>query len=248
MSTDLVSLKVLIVLRSASDRELLRRGAGLASVPAEVFEADGAAAAEPVLAKGGIDLVLLCAGLPAAEKTGVSKAARAAKERPFIIVVGEDGDGADVDGRVSKPVTADEAQSIVDRCMRTRIPARVLVVDDSATMRGIVRKILSASKFPLEIAEADEGVKALQELRGGGFDIVFLDYNMPGLDGFETLSELRREHPNVVAVMMTSLDSETFADRAQQAGAAFLKKPFFPADIDAVLYRFYRVDAPPRAA
>ncbi len=248
MNGELLSLQVLLVFRSPSERELLRQGAGLASVPAEVADADGAASAETLLAKGGVDLVLLDAALPAAEKAGVCKAARGAKNKPFTISVGRDSDGADVDGSVNKPVTAEEAQSIVDRCIRTRIPARVLVVDDSATMRGIVRKILSASKFPLEIAEVDEGVKALKELKNGSFDIVFLDYNMPGLNGIETLSELRREHPHVATVMMTSTDSENFADRAYKAGAAaFLKKPFFPADIDAVLYRHYKLDAPPRA-
>lgn len=249
MSSELISLRVLVVSRSAAERELLRHGAGLASVPAEVVEGDSAATAAVLLAEGGIDLVLLDAGLPAAEKVSVCMAARASSNRPFIIAVGRDGEGADVDGRVSKPATGDEAQTIVDRCIRTRVPARVLVVDDSATMRSIVRKILSAGKFPLEIAEVEEGIKALKLLKEGSFDIVFLDYNMPGLNGFETLSELRREHPRVVAVIMTSTDNESFAARAREAGAAaFLKKPFFPADIDAVLYRYYKIDPPPRSA
>ncbi|MEX0751301.1 MAG: response regulator [Xanthobacteraceae bacterium] len=248
MSSDLISLKVLIVMRSASERELLRQGAGLATVPAEVVEADGAANAKALLAGAGIDLVLLDAGLPAADKAIVCAAARAAGGKPFIVGIGREGELADVDGRVNKPATADEAQATVDCCIRTRIPARVLVVDDSPTMRAIVRKILTASKFPLEIVEVDEGIKALKQLKEGSFDIVFLDYNMPGLNGFETLSELRREHPHVVAVMISSTDKEDFADQARQAGAAaFLKKPFFPADIDAVLYRYYQIEAPPRA-
>lgn len=249
MTGDLIFLKILLVFRSAADCDLLRQGAGLVSVPIEVLKAESVAAAQSHLSKGGIDLVLVDATLSKAEKDGVCEAAHAAEERPFVIVIGEDGDGSDVDGSISKPATAHEARATVDRCVRTRIPARVLVVDDSATMRGIVRKILSASKFPLEVAEVDEGVKALQELRNGAFDIVFLDYNMPGLNGLEILSELRREHPRVIAVLMTSADDENFANRAHQAGAAaFLKKPFFPADIDAVLYRFYKLDAPPPKA
>lgn len=245
MNSDLISLQILLVFPSASERELLRQGAGLASVPAEVVEADGAASAGPLLAKGSIDLVLLDAGLPVAEKAGICKAARAAKERPFVIAMGKES-GVEVDGVIGKPATADEARSIVDCCIRTRVPAQVLVVDDSTPMRGIVRKILSAGKFPVEIAEADEGTKALEELRNGNFDVVFLDYNMPGRDGFETLSALRQEHPDVTVVMMTSTDTPDFADRSRQAGVAFLKKPFFPADIDAVLYRHYNI-APPRA-
>jgi DNA-binding response OmpR family regulator len=247
MGVELISLHILVIFRSPAERELLRQGAGMASVPTEVIEADGAASAELLLAKGSIDLVLLDAGLPAAEKASICTAARLAKGRPFVIAVGKESDGAGVDGSIGRPATADEAQSIVDCCIRTRVPAQVLVVDDSATMRSIVRKILSASKFPVEIAEAEEGIKALQQLREGSFDIVFLDYNMPGLNGFETLSELRREHPHVAVVIMTSTDNQAFADRARQAGAAFLKKPFFPADIDAVLYAFYKLAAPRKA-
>jgi CheY-like chemotaxis protein len=86
-------------------------------------------------------------------------------------------------------------------------------------------------------------------MRAKSFDIVFLDYNMPGLNGFETLSELKREFPKAQVVIMTSTDNESFADRARQAGAvAFLKKPFFPADIDAVLYKFFKLKPPPRQA
>lgn len=219
----------------------------MAAMPAEVIEADGAATAEQLLAQRSIDLVLLDAGLPAAEKAAICKAARNAKQRPFVIAIGTESDGADVDTSMAKPATVEEARLIIDRCVSTRVPARVMVVDDSATMRSIVRKTLLASKFPLQIAEADEGTKALEELRNGKFDIVFLDYNMPGLNGFETLSELRREHPTLAVVIMTSTDNEAFAGRARQAGAAFLKKPFFPADIDAVLYRFYKLDRPRRA-
>lgn len=246
MNTDIISLRLLLVTPAASLRTLLRQGAGQASVPAEVMEANGAAAADPWLS-GGIDLVLLDGGLPAAEKFAVCRAARAAKERPFVIVVGKERDGVEVDGSVRRPSTAEEAKKTVDGCIRARLPTRALIVDHSSTMRGIVRKILSASKFPLEVAETGDSLKALQELRDGCFDIVFLDNNMPGLDGFEILSELRRLQSPVAVVMMTSAENPDVAGRAQMTGAAaFLKKPFFPADIDAVLYRLYEIDAPAR--
>jgi CheY-like chemotaxis protein len=245
--SELITLQLLIVFRTDADRELLRRGAGLASVPAEVVEADNAAAAKSLLASGGIDIVLVEAALPAADKAVVSQAARKAPGSPFVVIVGTDTDSTDADGFIARPRTVLQAQSVIDRSIRVRIPRRVLVVDDSAPMRGIVRKILSASKFPLEIAEAGEGVQALEELRGGAFDIVFLDCNMPGLDGFGTLAELKQTHRDVMVVMMTSVDDKTFADRAREAGAAaFLTKPFFPSDIDAVLYRFYQMEGPAR--
>jgi CheY-like chemotaxis protein len=245
-AADLVSLRVLLVSPAPSLRALLRQGAGQASVPAEVMEADGVAAAELLIARGS-DLLLLDGSMPPAEKAAICRAARTAKERPFVIAIGKDSGGAEIDGMVRKPITVEEAQKILDGCIRSRLPTRALIVDDSPTMRGIVRKILSASKFPLAVAETYDGLKALEQLREGSFDIVFLDYNMPGLDGFKILAEIRRLLPSVAVVMMTSTDNASTAERAQMGGAAaFLKKPFFPADIDAVLYRYYKIDAPAR--
>jgi CheY-like chemotaxis protein len=119
----------------------------------------------------------------------------------------------------------------------------VLVVDDSSTMRSIVRKILTATRFPLEVTEVAQGVEAIELARTAAFDIVFLDYNMPGFSGLETMAEFRREKRRVTFVLMTSTQDDALADRARAQGAAFLKKPFFPADIEAVLCDFYGLRA-----
>jgi CheY-like chemotaxis protein len=111
-------------------------------------------------------------------------------------------------------------------------------------MRSIVRKLLGGSRFATEIAEAEEGIDALKQIASGKFDIVFLDYNMPGLNGVETLSEIKRQHPRVKVVIMTSMPDETVAEKAKAAGAAaFLKKPFYLADIEAVLYSVHGLRA-----
>jgi DNA-binding NtrC family response regulator len=127
--------------------------------------------------------------------------------------------------------------------MRVRLPSHVLIVDDSATMRSIVRKTLASTRFPLEVSEAEEGFTALKLVREAEFHIVFLDYNMPDFSGLETLAEFNREQRRVNVVMMTSTPSAELADRARSLGAAFLKKPFFPADIEAVLSSFYGLRA-----
>ncbi len=127
--------------------------------------------------------------------------------------------------------------------MRVRLPSRVLVVDDSSTMRSIVRKTLAATRFPLDVSEADEGFAALKLVREGDFHIVFLDHNMPGFSGLETLAEFKREKRRVSVVMISSAQDEKLAERARDLGAAFLKKPFFPADIEAVLCGFYGLRA-----
>ena len=119
-------------------------------------------------------------------------------------------------------------------------PTRVLIVDDSDTLRGIVRKILAASRFELDVHEAADSTAALVQLRNGGFGMVFLDYNMPGLNGADILLGIKRENPNVAIVMMSSALNRGASGRPHLSGAlGFLKKPFYPADVDAVLKRYY---------
>ena len=242
MSDDLVSLRLLAVCAAAQDRELLRQGAILVSVPIDVIEAESAVAAAEYLHGGDIDLMLLDTTLPEAMKVSLIATAKTLAKPPFIILLAGVGGTvtAGADAVVAKPRDSDEAQKLAQRCIRVRVPSRVLIVDDSSTMRTIVRKILAASKFPLEVVEVGEGTAALGLVQRGGIDVVFLDYNMPGLDGLTTLKEIKRMQPELEVVIISSTDDTALAAKAREAGAAaFLRKPFYPSDIDAVLRAYY---------
>jgi len=173
-------------------------------------------------------------------------AARTAPARPFtVLLAAPNGDAPPfvTDALAAKPDDLAQARRLIERSIRVRLPSRALIVDDSPTMRSIVRKLLSATRFPLEVSEADEGFAALKRVGQAGIDLVFLDYNMPGLSGIETLAEFKREKRRVDVVIMTSASDEALPDRAREYGAAFLKKPFYPADIEAVLCRYYGLRA-----
>jgi CheY-like chemotaxis protein len=129
---------------------------------------------------------------------------------------------------------------VVERLIRCCIPARVLIVDDSGTMRSIVRKVLGASRYTFDVGEASNGHEAITELKNGAFDVVILDYNMPGLNGLEILRAIRKLEMRLGVVMMTTTVDDTIARAAIAEGAAgFLKKPFYPADIDQLLDRYF---------
>jgi CheY-like chemotaxis protein len=251
MSDDLlISLRILLFSGSAAERDLLRSGAVTAFVPVELVEAEGSAAARAKIADYAIDIVFADTSIPAAERAAFIAQARSMEQKPFVLLVAATVEEARVlanegaDSVVMKPANADEAKALIERCARLRLPNRVLVVDDSLTMRSIVRKILVASRFRLDLAEAQEGVDALRQIASGKFDLVFLDYNMPGLNGVETLSEIKRQCPDLHVVIMTSTADEGVAERARRAGAvAFLKKPFYPADIDTILHRIFGLQA-----
>lgn len=242
MSGDILSVRILLACGSDDDREVMRQGATRVSLPLEICEAESPGKAGGLLDAGDIDIVFIDAALPPADQAGLIKAARAAGNDPLVIllVTGAGGIPSAADATAPKPRHASEAGILLNRVSHARIPCRALVVDDSSTMRSIVKKILAASRFNLDIAEADDGAKGLDQVRAGGIDVVFLDYNMPGLNGLATLAELKRAKPDVDVVIMTSAQDMAIADRALRAGAsAFLQKPFYPADIDAVLYARY---------
>jgi CheY-like chemotaxis protein len=250
MSGDLISVRILAAFGSAWDRDLLRQAAIMSPLLIDVVDAENVSAARNLLLADELDVVFLDAAAP--DLTPFITAARSARQPPFVILVASAAGGAKelesadatADGVVTKPAGVEQARALIDRCIRLRLPSRVLLVDDSATQRRIVRKLLTGIRFPLDVAEAGDGIEALKRLAAGKFDFVFLDYKMPGLNGLQTLSEIKRRYPLVQVVLMTSVRDDTIARRARTAGAAaFLRRPFYPADIDAVLHSIYGLRA-----
>ncbi len=246
MSDDLVTLRMLLVAAGRPHQDLWREGVALASVPID-FEAANAAAAKAALRKGGVDICVLDAELDDADMASVIKVARVAESAPLVFVSAPSGNVRpdNIDGALTKPANADDARKVVEICIRAKMPTPVLIVDDSDTMRSIVRKILAASRFDLDIHEAEDGSAALEQLRKGKFGVVFLDYGMPALNGADILLGIKRESPNVAIVMMTPALRRGASGRPHLSGAlAFLKKPFYPADVDAVLRRYFGLHVP----
>jgi len=242
MADDLLSLRMLIVAAASLQRDFWQAGVAMASLPVEFLTAEDSAGATSLLNKIGADICVIDGALPERDRAAIIAAARNVQPAPLLFASVAPGVKRpnDVDVVLARPKSADEACKLVELCLRAKIPTRVLIVDDSSTMRSIVRKILSASRFALQLHEVTEGATALEQLSNGKFDLVFLDYNMPGLNGIETLSQIKRTTPKVSVVIMTSAVSKAVIKRAQAAGAlAFLKKPFYPADIDTVLKRHF---------
>jgi two-component system, chemotaxis family, chemotaxis protein CheY len=116
--------------------------------------------------------------------------------------------------------------------------AKVLIVDDSALARRTLRTILEAADC--EVAEAQDGLTALERYFLDRPDVVFLDLVMRGMYGLEVLNKLR-ELDSGAKVVVVSADVQTSSQElVEQAGAkAFINKPFDRAEIlqslDAVL-------------
>jgi CheY-like chemotaxis protein len=243
MTDDLLSLRIVTVSPLRRDRDLIREAALTSAVPIEMIDADDAASACRCLA-GDVDMVFLDAALDDAAIAQIVAAARTTAKPAFSVLLTQISAASfETDAVAAKPVQPDDAARLLESATRVRLPSRVLVVDDSSTMRTIVSKILAATRFPFVIREVGEGIEAIELARQVDFDIVFLDYNMPGFSGLETMAEFKRENRQTTFVLMTSTPDDALADRAFAQGAAFLKKPFFPADIEKLLCGFYGLQA-----
>jgi CheY-like chemotaxis protein len=245
MTDELVSLRAILLSAAQNDHDMFRQAASTAPVPIEIVACKSVAVTCQALAEGA-DLVFIDGAIARVATAQVVAAAYAQPRPPFLVLLAAPDLAVEpltTDAVAAKPVRPEEARRLVERSMRVRIPGRVLVVDDSSTMRSIVRKILGATRFAFDVSDAAEGPAAVKLAREREFDIVFLDYNMPGFNGLETLAEFKREKRRMTIVVMSSAQDATLAERVRLQGAAFVKKPFFPADIEAVLTRHYGLAA-----
>jgi len=114
---------------------------------------------------------------------------------------------------------------------------KILTVDDSRSMRALLRMTLDEAGF--DVAEAEDGQAALDWLEEHEVDLVITDINMPRLDGFGFIERLRAEHRRHVDRPILVLTTECTAERREQARAAgangWIVKPFDPERLVAAV-------------
>src|SRR5262249_10211892 len=108
---------------------------------------------------------------------------------------------------------------------RERSSARVLVVDDDAEMRTLLRRTLEFDGH--QVAERDRGTHVMAAVREVPFDLIILDKEMPGMSGLDVLPLLRREFPRLPVLLVTAFGGRQIASSALRLGATkYLEKPF----------------------
>lgn len=115
---------------------------------------------------------------------------------------------------------------------------KVLLVDDSGTMRTIQKRCLN--KLGLEdIVEAEDGRQALELFERISFDLVLSDWNMPNMDGLTLLKEIRQRNTSIPVIMITTEAERARVVTAIQAGISdYLVKPFTPDGLREKLERW----------
>lgn len=103
---------------------------------------------------------------------------------------------------------------------------RILVVDDAAFMRMMIKDILTKNGYEV-VAEAADGLQAIEQYKEHKPDLVTMDITMPEMDGIHSLKEIKKVNPNAKVIMCSAMGQQAMVIDAIQAGAKdFIVKPF----------------------
>ena len=112
----------------------------------------------------------------------------------------------------------------------TGMAVDVMIVDDSAAIRKILKRMLDQAGLCLgKVVEAGDGVEALEKLKQQSVNLILSDINMPSMDGIQLLAELksRAESKHIPVIMITTEGGEAKVMEAVQLGASgYVRKPF----------------------
>ncbi|MCL6588490.1 MAG: response regulator [Firmicutes bacterium] len=105
---------------------------------------------------------------------------------------------------------------------------KVLVVDDAAFMRMMIKDILRKGGYEV-VGEAEDGARAIERYKELKPDLVTMDITMPDMDGITAVKEIRKIDPNAMIIMCSAMGQQAMVIDAIQAGARdFVVKPFQP--------------------
>ncbi|MFE5319591.1 response regulator [Paenibacillus sp. NPDC056579] len=103
---------------------------------------------------------------------------------------------------------------------------RILIVDDAAFMRMMIRDILSKNGYEV-VGEANDGAQAIEKFKELRPDLITMDITMPEMDGIAALKEIKQIDPNAKVIMCSAMGQQAMVIDAIQAGAKdFIVKPF----------------------
>jgi two-component system chemotaxis response regulator CheY len=112
-----------------------------------------------------------------------------------------------------------------------RTAPTVMIVDDALFMRMMIRDILSKDGFEV-VAEAENGIEAVEKYKETRPDIVTMDIVMPEMDGIEAVRQIMKIDPNARILMCSAMGQQPLVVEALEAGAKdFIIKPFQPSKV-----------------
>ena len=247
----MLNLRALIVDDSTVVRSQLRNEIKEVSGDFQVFECDSVLEAGRFLLRSVPDVLFLDLNMPNINGIELLKkfdSVLGGRRPPIVVSISTDTRPATIEALkergayalLPKPFDKSKVAMLLLRIVKMVQSRRVLIVDDSATVRSVVRRIVKHSRLMVYVEEAASGADAIRLFRSGGFDLAFIDVEMPGIDGLEAAGEILYSSGDAHVVLMSGKDDEAIRRAASHIGVDFfLKKPFYARDVDEVLHSLY---------
>jgi len=192
------------------------------------------------LAEGGEGTTLLLTDVVMPGLSGRDLAVQARQIRPDLAIVFMSGyadsgpsvaELEDMGARfLPKPFTPDQLEAAVRAGLNANAPARIVIADDDAGVRALLRAVLEGAGY--SVADAAEGASAIEAMRIEPADLLITDLVMPGQEGIETIRTARQNWPDLKIVAISGAFYGQFLRTAEVLGAkAVLSKPIRPEEL-----------------
>jgi len=231
---------------SATVQAFFKDLADRSPMPIEVTAASTGTECFNLLSRSGFNLAFVNVNLPELSGMEALGLVRRQGDKTFVVLMSAKVTDERLDlarqlnayEYLVKPFTAADVNAILKTYKQVMVRMATLIVDDSRTIRRVIRQVLESGMFRLSIEEAVDGETALRRFKDGSFDIVFLDYAMPGLNGLETLDAILVKQPKAKVIMISAMPDKNLESEALKHGAiAFLPKPFFNVDVSRAVHK-----------
>ena len=247
------TISMLIADDSHLAQQILSDAARVTRLPLRLTATDNGRECLTLLNGANIDLAFIDVHMPELSGTQAFWSARKQGIQTFVTLMSNPPAAEAVELAVKlrayeflfKPFNVNDAVGIMKTYARISSPTKILIVDDSSSVRQIVHKVMQRSVFNCEVSQAADGESAVALCRSTEFDAVFLDRNMPGMDGLSTMKRLQLIQSAMKIVMMSAERNPNKERQALDAGAsAFLQKPFHSEDVDRALHAAFGLRSP----
>jgi CheY-like chemotaxis protein len=121
-------------------------------------------------------------------------------------------------------VSLRELRSELERLNRKAGRFNVLVVEDNALFRQLLKEILNDPFPSMEICEAADGKEALEKLEAFRPDLIFMDIRLPGETGLDLTKKIKAQYPDIMVIILTGYDLPEYRDVSRQCADYFFSK------------------------
>lgn len=116
----------------------------------------------------------------------------------------------------------------------------VLIVDDDAAARDLLSSLLR-TQFDVQIETLADGIDAMRRCREADFDIIWMDFDMPGMDGLDAISVIKSVKPEQFIAMVSAHSSVDVVKKAISLGVdGYLVKPFTMGKVKSIVDKFHK--------